>query len=193
MKRYEVIYFFREGIRGVFLHGFMSFAAISVIAACLLIMGSFSLIAVNIDRVIEELRNQNEILVIIDENLTLAEAKSIATRINRTMENVENCEFIDKDTALENYKEQLGDRQDVLEGIEDRNPLRHRCLVLLKDVSLMQEAIDELEGMAGVKYASAKIEISEFILSMRGIVKAVSYTLIIMLLGVSVFVRYGGC
>jgi cell division transport system permease protein len=188
MKRYEVIYFFREGIRGVFLHGFMSFAAISVIAACLLIMGSFSLIAVNVDRVIEELRTQNEILVVINEDLSRAEAQSVGTRINRTIENIENLRFIDKDEALENYREQLGDQQNVLEGIEDRNPLRHRYLIQLQDVSLMRETIEKLEAMSGVAYASASFEVSDFILSMRGIVQAVSYTLIVMLLGVSVFI-----
>jgi len=188
MKRYEIIYFFREGIRGVFLHGFMSFAAVSVIAACLLIMGSFSLIAINIDRIIEELRNKNEILVVINEDLSRSEAQSIGTRINRTIDNIESLRFIDKDEALENYRERFGDQQNVFEGIEDRNPLRHRYLVQLQDVSLMRETIDKLESINGVEYASASFEVTEFILSMRGIVSAVSYTLIIMLLGVSVFI-----
>jgi cell division transport system permease protein len=166
----------------------MSFAAISVIAACLLIMGSFSLIAVNIDRVIEELRTQNEILVVINEDLTRAEAQSIGTRINRTIDNIENLRFIDKEEALENYRVQLGDQQNVLEGIEDRNPLRHRYLIQLQDVSLMRETIMKLEGIAGVEYANASFEITDFILSVRGIVQAVSYTLILMLMGVSVFI-----
>ncbi|MCL2080513.1 MAG: permease-like cell division protein FtsX [Oscillospiraceae bacterium] len=189
MKRYEVMYFFREGIRGVFLHGFTSFAAVSVIAACLLIMGSFSLIAVNIDRIIEELRNQNKILVVVNESLSRAEAQSIGTRINRTIDNIEELEFIPKETALENYREQLGEQGNILEGIEDeRNPLRDRYLIQLHDVSLMRETIERLEGIAGVEFAAASFEVSEFILSTRSIVKAVSYTLIIMLLGVSVFI-----
>ena len=38
-------YFFKEGARSMFSHGFMSFAAIGVTVACLLIMGTFSLVA----------------------------------------------------------------------------------------------------------------------------------------------------
>ena len=34
-------YFFREGSRNMFSHGFMSFAAIGITVACLLIMGTF--------------------------------------------------------------------------------------------------------------------------------------------------------
>ena len=42
-------YFFREGSRNMFSHGFMSFAAIGITVACLLIMGTFSLVAYNAD------------------------------------------------------------------------------------------------------------------------------------------------
>ena len=42
-------YYVAEGIKGLFRHGFMSFAAITIMAACLLITGSVSLVAVNID------------------------------------------------------------------------------------------------------------------------------------------------
>lgn len=187
MKRYEIIYFFREGIRGVFLHGFMSFAAISVIAACLLIMGSFSLIAVNVDRVIEELRNQNEILVFIDESLSLAEAKSIGTRISN-MDNVERSDWIPKEQAFEDYKESLGDQSTALEGLEENNFLRHRYAVLLNDVSQMESMMETLRKIPGVADVNAKVEISEFILSLRRVVSAVSISLIVMLLGVSVFI-----
>ena len=40
-------YFFREGSRNMFSHGFMSFAAIGITVECLLIMGTFSLVAYN--------------------------------------------------------------------------------------------------------------------------------------------------
>ena len=37
-------YFWSEGIHNIFLNGFMSFAAVSIILACLLITGSMALI-----------------------------------------------------------------------------------------------------------------------------------------------------
>ena len=42
--KHDFRYFFREGIRNMFSHGFMSFAAIGVTVACLVIMGTFSLV-----------------------------------------------------------------------------------------------------------------------------------------------------
>ena len=186
MRRYQIIYFFREGVRGVFLHGFMSFAAISIIAACLLIMGSFALVSVNVNRVIEDLRGQNEILVFINEDCSEAEAKSVGTRINQ-LDNIASCVFISKEEAFEDYKASLGEYESVFDDVEN-NPLRYRFRIMLFDVAGMSKAIGEIEKMAGVSHVRAEIEISDFILSLRSVVSAISITLVIMLLFVSVFI-----
>ncbi len=75
MKKNNIGYLLREGFKGVFLHGFMSFAAICVTVACLIIMGTFSLILYNLHVMILDLEQENEILVYIDENYSEAKAK----------------------------------------------------------------------------------------------------------------------
>ena len=52
MRRHDFGYFFHEGVVNLFSHGFMSFAAVCMIVACLLIMGSFTLLAVNLDQLL---------------------------------------------------------------------------------------------------------------------------------------------
>ena len=47
MGRHNIFYFIKEGACNMFKHGFMSFAAIGITVACLLIMGTFTLVAVN--------------------------------------------------------------------------------------------------------------------------------------------------
>ena len=82
MKKNNIGYLLREGFKGVFLHGFMSFAAICVTVACLIIMGTFSLILYNLHVMILDLEQENEILVYIDENYSEAKAKSVGSQIN---------------------------------------------------------------------------------------------------------------
>ena len=48
MRQFNMGYHLREGFRSIFTHGLMSFAAVCMILACLIIMGSFSLVAINI-------------------------------------------------------------------------------------------------------------------------------------------------
>ena len=47
----QIWYHIREGFRSIFTHGLMSIAAVCMTVACLLIMGSFSLIAINANHV----------------------------------------------------------------------------------------------------------------------------------------------
>ena len=46
-QKHDFQYFVHEGVSNMFSHGFMSFAAIGITVACLLIMGTFTLVAVN--------------------------------------------------------------------------------------------------------------------------------------------------
>ena len=58
MKKNNIGYLLRGGFKGVFLHGFMSFAAICVTVACLIIMGTFSLILYNLHVMILDLEQE---------------------------------------------------------------------------------------------------------------------------------------
>jgi cell division transport system permease protein len=69
MRLNRLGYLVKEGLKSIFTHGFMSFASVSIIVACLIIMGSFSLLAVNIDAIITNLEQQNEVLAFVDEEL----------------------------------------------------------------------------------------------------------------------------
>ena len=95
MKKNNIGYLLREGFKGVFLHGFMSFAAICVTVACLIIMGTFSLILYNLHVMILDLEQENEILVYIDENYSEAKAKSVGSQIN-LISNVHEAKFVSR-------------------------------------------------------------------------------------------------
>ena len=95
MKLNNIFYLLKEGFRGIFTHGFMSFAAICVTIACLVIVGSFSLLTYNVSIMVEELNQTNEILVYVDETLSDAEARSIGTKINM-LDNVLQSTFVSR-------------------------------------------------------------------------------------------------
>ena len=59
MSNHRFGYFLREGLRNMFSHGFMSFAAIGVTVACLVIMGTFTLVAVNANALLVDLEQEN--------------------------------------------------------------------------------------------------------------------------------------
>ena len=69
-KNNNFSFLLQEGVRAIFKHGFMSFAAICITVACLVIVSSFGLITYNLNLIVEDLQKENEVLVCIDENYT---------------------------------------------------------------------------------------------------------------------------
>lgn len=185
MKRNNFLYFIKEGVRDLFLHGFMSFAAICVIVACLVIMGTFVIVMMNIQGAIENLEQENEILVYIDETYAESEAKSVGSQINM-IENVLEASFISRDQAMESFVEKQEDPE-LFAGV-DESTFRHRFSVRLVDINLMADTLAEIEQIPGVARTRADQKIAEGFAAVRNIVNVVSGVIIIVLFVVSVFI-----
>ena len=176
MKINNIGYLLKEGLRGIFLHGFMSFAAIVVTVACLLIVGSFSILVYNVNIMVDELNQTNEVLVYVDETLSVSDAKSIGTKIN-LIENVQMSNFVSREQALEDFiADHEGDA--AFNGVE-ASDLRHRYVVTLVDNALMEQTVKELEQISGVAKINASYELAEGFSTLKDILTIVS--LVIML------------
>lgn len=183
----DIAYFFKEGISGIRLHGLMSFAAVTVIAACLLIISTFALVAYNIDVLIDGLASQNEIAVFVDEALSREEAQALADSL-ASVPNVSSVTFIPKEEAFENYLDMLGEDAYVMEDLREDNPLRDEYRVVMTDVARHDETVEAIKEVTGVAATNSEKEISDRLIQMKNIVNAVSYALMALLGAVSVFI-----
>ena len=185
MKINNFGYLMKEGIRGIFLHGFMSFAAVCVTVACLLIVGSFSVLTYNVNIMVEDLNKTNEILVYVDSELPDAEARSVGTQINR-IANVQNAVFVSREQALQEF---IAEHQedDAFSGVEATD-LRHRYVVTLADNELMEETVKALEGVSGVAKINAAFELAEGFTTMQKILQIASLAVMAILLIVSLLI-----
>ena len=185
MKINNLGYLLKEGFRGIFLHGFMSFAAICVTVACLLIVGSFSILMYNINIMVEELNQTNEIMVYIDETLSESDARSVGTKIN-LIENVQMSTFKSREQALEEF---VADHQgnDAFSGVEAED-LRHRFVVTLMDNALMEDTVDQINEIEGVAKITASYELAEGFSTLQKVLQVVSIAVIAVLLVVSLLI-----
>ena len=103
----QIWYHIREGFRSIFTHGLMSIAAVCMTVACLLIMGSFSLIAINANHVLGDLEDDNQFLAYIDDSLTRAQAQALESQI-KAVPNVADIHFVTKEEAVHELTDQLG-------------------------------------------------------------------------------------
>lgn len=177
-------YLVREGFRSIGTHGFMSFASVTIIMACLIIMGSVSLLSVNIDELIADLEDQNEVVCFVDESVGDDELDAIASAIYAT-DNVSAVQFVSRDEAFESFKGNYDET--LMEGIES-DVLRHRYIVNLTDIARMGETKSALEGIEGVAKVKAHLDYAESFVTIRNIVSVISFVLIVILVFVSVFI-----
>ena len=185
MRVNNIGYLLKEGLRHIFTHGFMSFAAVCVTVACLVIVGSFSILAYNLDIMVEDLNQTSEILVYIDSELSDAEAKSIGTKINM-LDNVLKATFVSREEALENFiADHEGDS--AFSGVQ-ASDLRHRFVVTLEDNAVMKETDAQLQQIPGVAKTNAAYELAEGFSTIQDVLHLVSYAVIAVLLVVSLLI-----
>ena len=185
MRLNNIGYLLKEGFRGVFQHGFMSFAAVCVTVACLVIVGSFSALAYNLDEMVKELNQTSEILVYIDADLPDAEAKSIGTQIN-LLDNVLEARFVSRQEALQNFIDDH-DGDSAFSGVQAED-LRHRYVVTLEDNSRMKQTDEQLKQLPGVAKTNAAYELAEGFSTIQDVLHIVSAAIIAVLLVVSLLI-----
>ena len=184
-RKFDAGYYFSEGFHSIFTHGFMSFAAVCMIVACLLIMGSFSLLAVNLDHMLGDLEAENEMLAYIDENYTEEQARSIQPEIE-TLPNVTKVTFVSREEALEDYKEGR-ENNPLLDDLPDE-VLRDRFRIHVENLEQMEQTEAAVEQVTGVANVRAAIDIANGFVLARNIATGVAVVLIGSLLVVSLFI-----
>ena len=179
-------YLLKEGVKGIFTHGFMSFAAVCVTVACLLIVGSFSILMYNVNIMVEELNQTNEILAYVDDTLSDAEAKSVGTKINM-LDNVLQADFIPREQALEDFIADHQDEEESFGGL-DAKDLRHRFRVILEDNRLIKETDQAIKDIPGVVKTIAEYELAQGFSTIQDVLHIVSIGIIAVLLAVSLLI-----
>ena len=177
-------YLIREGFRSIGTHGFMSFATVTIIMACLIIMGSVTLLSLNIHRVIKELENQNEVVAFVDEDYTEDSARAIESAIDE-LDNISSVEFVTRKAAFESFMENY--TSDLAEGLDDQ-VLRDRYVIHLTDIAQMEQTKAELESIEGIAKVKAHLDYAKSFVTVRNVVSVVSLALIVMLVFVSFFI-----
>ena len=185
MKLNNIGYLLKEGFRGIFLHGFMSFAAICVTIACLLIVGSFSILAYNLDVMVEDLNQTSEIMVYIDTELSDAEARSVGTKIN-ALDNILQATFVSREEALQNFVNDHNNNA-AFNGVQAQD-LRHRFVVTLENNTLMEQTDSQLQQIPGVAKTNAAYELAEGFTTIQNVLHIATVALMAMLLVISLLI-----
>ncbi len=177
----QIGYIIREGFSGFKRAKLSMFAAVLTICISLLLLSTFTLLAVNANRVVESLREKVEMEAFLADFLNPAETNALRDSLT-VLEGVREVRYVSKEEAAEIFKAEFGED---IKRVLDFNPLPASIKIHLKD---------------GYKTAHKAEEIAERIRTMRGVEDVIyrktllemldrrATTLMWIVLGIGVFI-----
>ncbi|WP_317368550.1 permease-like cell division protein FtsX [uncultured Tyzzerella sp.] len=121
MKIRSAKYHIKQGAKSITKNGLMSFASIASVAACAFMLIISLCIAINLDLALEKVEESIGVSLYLGDEVTEEEIQGIFEKL-QSIPNVLGVSYMSKEDALNWAKNEWGDEQDILSGLEDDNP-----------------------------------------------------------------------
>jgi cell division transport system permease protein len=160
-------YFLREVYTNIRRSPLMSIASVTTVLVLTLILGYFTAVMANLERLANSLLDEVQVVAYLDDG---ANRVSVGQQLERIPE-ITECHFVSKETALNKLVERMQGRIEVNDLT--RNPLPDSFELAVddaKNLELVAERARRVAGVAGVKYGE---EIARRMLNFNALVRSV--------------------
>ncbi len=186
MKGASLTYLTREGFRNIWVNRLLSLATVVVLISCLIIVGSGSLVFLNINSVLDLIEGQNVVMVYVDDNADDQMTEALGLEL-KTMDNIENVEFVPREEAFERQKEAYGDKAALLDGLSPEI-LPDAYKVTVDDLELFDETVEKISRVDNVLQVHENSDLAGKLSSIRNAVTYISLGIVLILFFVSMFI-----
>jgi cell division transport system permease protein len=180
----KIRFFFGEAFRSLWRNYFMTIAAVVTVFLSMFVLGVVLVFVFNINAILADVEEKVEITVFLKDTASADQIENMQADI-LAMPEVKDSQFISKEQALERLKEDLGDRNDLLDNLSG-NPLPPSFEISLKDPEQVSVVAGRFEGNSIVDEVRYGKEIAERIFRVTSVIRNVSVVFIVLLGGVSV-------
>lgn len=185
MKGASLGYLTKEGFRNVWVNRLMSLASITVLMACLVIIGLGTMLFFNINALLDNIESQNVIMVYIKDGTTSEQIDDLEDDI-KSIDNVQNCIFVSKEEAFEAQKASMGSDAALLEDLE--NPLPDAYKVTVANMEEFNTTVTSLRSMDAVETVRENSDVADKLVNIRQGVTVIIAGMVILLFIVSLFI-----
>ncbi len=156
----NLIYFIREAFRSLRRNNLLTFATISTVSICILILGIAVLITMNASQFMTKLESDVEIVAYLDKSTTGSQIADIKEEI-KNIPGVKDITFVSREEALKSLQKTLSkDKYDLEETLE-KNPLPDSYRIKAAnphDVPDIAEKVEDIHGVTEVSYGKGVVE-----------------------------------
>ena len=187
-KSYSPLYFISQAIKGLWRNGVMSAASIAVLMSCLVVMGGFSLLVVNIDVNLEHLGLMNQIVAFTDFDADAEQITKIDSKL-QALDNVKSVTHVTKEESLDDMKNQSEEYKDLFSDLSgENNPLSDYFVVEYNDVDQSSELAYQIKNIEGIRKINHRQDLATKLENLKSGVLMVFVWFLAILLVVSVFI-----
>ena len=185
MKGTSLSYLTREGFKNIWVNRLLSLATVVVLISCLIIVGSGTLIYLNINSLLDIIEGQNIVMAYVDDNADDVATQMLGVEL-RNLPNVANVEFVSKEDALKRQIASYGENMEILNGLpEDILPDAYKITV--DDLTLFDETVEKIRGLDNVLEIQENSELAAKLANIRDAVTYISLGIVSILFFVSLF------
>jgi len=178
---------FKQGFQGLWRNKGMGVASISSISAVLLILGLILIMILSINNFVKDTTAKfDEIQIFLLDDASDRELVHIEDTV-KSNDGVLSITYKPNSVALEEYKEQWGEDADLLEGLEDDNPLPNQYIIKLEEISYADDVVNSTKDLDGVEKVKYDKDVIDKLLIVADYIRYGGLAIIIILVFVSVF------
>lgn len=164
----------------------MAIVSVSVLIVCLILLGTFVLISLNISSYLDRLGEANVVRVYPPYTATQSEVYDLKTALERT-DNVATVTYIPKDEGAEDFKESYSEYGDIMDGFES-NPLPDKFVITLVDMAKTSETISAIQSLEGVEQVTWSASATRTILTIKRVLEIAGAAIVAILAVISAFI-----
>ncbi len=179
-------YLTKMGMRNISTNRSMSLSSISVLTACLLLIGISIMILMNIQTLVKDVEKQNVVVAFVKDGITDEEVAKIGTDLS-TLPDVTAVEFISKEQGYQEQLKEFGVEQDLFDGIIE-NPLPHSYRISVSNLENFNITLELIKGVPNVESVRESQELVNQISTLQSSITAICFIVVAVLGVVSLFI-----
>ena len=181
-------YLVKEGFRNTWTNRMMSIASICVLLSCLVLIGSASMIFLNINSLVQKIEDENVIMVYIDDEATDADIDEMGIKLN-DISNVEKIEFVAKEDAWAEQIATMDEAQaEFFTETTDEIPLPDAYKVTVKDLNQFTSTVKKIKALDHIYTVRQNTDLAKKLATLSHGITIIAIVIISVLFAISLFI-----
>lgn len=179
-------YFWKETFYSLFRNKFMAVASVLTVTLSMFILGVFLCVVLNINHMATYLENQVEMTVYLKDGLNTEQVMAVGKKL-KALPDLKEIKFTNKDQAMAEFKQRLGDQQGILDAING-NPLPSSYSTSFATPASLKNAVSIVTQYPEVDSVQYGQDIIEQLYKVAQVIRIGGIILIIFLAGAELFI-----